>query len=91
MVKKRNRHREPVGGRQMGTKMYTGAEVTPLLLILKLKSQSTLSIQKHKQKKKKPGRTTVTTRAGSPEAIREFLVSSGVCMFCLEANLLRQW
>lgn len=46
MVKKRNRHREPVGGRQMGTKMYTGAEVTPLLLILKLKSQSTLSIQK---------------------------------------------
>lgn len=52
MVKKRNRHREPVGGRQMGTKMYTGAEVTPLLLILKLKSQSTLSIQKHKKKKK---------------------------------------
>lgn len=50
MVKKRNRHREPVGGRQMGTKMYTGAEVTPLLLILKLKSQSTLSIQKNKQK-----------------------------------------
>lgn len=52
MVKKRNRHREPVGGRQMGTKMYTEAEVTPLLLILKLKSQSTLSIQKNKQTKK---------------------------------------
>lgn len=52
MVKKRNRHREPVGGRQMGTKMYTGAEVTPLLLILKLKSQSTLSIQKTNKKTK---------------------------------------
>ena len=71
-----------VADRQTGTEICAGAELLPL--ILKLKSQSTLSIQTN-------NKHAVTTRAGSLEAIRELLVSTCVCMCCLEANVLRQW